>query len=149
MNAVSDHGGEVLKLIGDGVLAIFPFDDKSRPRENMSAAALASARDAFARATYVNKSRSRDELPDLKFGVALHVGEVIYGNVGTEKRLDFPATGPGVGLAARIEALTRVLDTPLLATKDFADCCPDVSISEPAQLIKDFADPVELVRFAV
>ncbi len=149
VNAVSDHGGEVLKLIGDGVLAIFPFDDKTRPRENMCAAALASARDAFARATYVNKSRARDELPDLKFGVALHVGEVIYGNVGTEKRLDFTATGPAVGLAARVEALTRVLDAPLLATKDFADCCPDGAIPEPAQLIKDFADPVELVRFAV
>ena len=74
---------------------------------------------------------------------------MIYGNVGTEKRLDFTATGPAVGLAARVEALTRVLDAPLFATKDFADCCPDGAIPEPAQLIKDFADPVELVRFAV
>lgn len=147
VNAVSDHGGEVLKLIGDGVLAIFPFDDKTRPRENMSAAALASAREAFARATHMNKLRTRDELPDINFGVALHVGKVIYGNVGTEKRLDFTATGPAVGLAARIEKLTRDLDAPLLATKEFADCCPDESISVPAQTIRDFANPVELVRY--
>jgi adenylate cyclase len=149
VNAVSDHGGEVLKLIGDGVLAIFPFDENTRLRENMCAAALASAREAFARAAIVNETRSRDELPVLKFGVGLHVGKVIYGNVGTEKRLDFTATGPAVGLAARIEALTRVLDAPVLATKDFADFCLDESTSEPAQSIKDFADQIELVRYDV
>jgi adenylate cyclase len=149
VNAVLDHGGEVLKLIGDGVLAIFPVDDKTRPRENMCAAALASAREAFARASHLNKSRARDELPDLKFGIALHVGKVIYGNVGTEKRLDFTATGAAVGLAARIEALTRTLDAQLLATKEFADYCPDESIVVPAQVIKDFPDPVELVSFEV
>jgi len=147
VNAVSDHGGEVLKLIGDGVLAIFPFDDKTRPRENMCAAALASAREAFARAGLVNKLRNESGLPNLNFGVALHVGKVIYGNVGTEKRLDFTATGPAVALAARVEALTRGLDAPLLATKEFADCCSDESIAMPAQIVKDFEDPVELVRF--
>ena len=149
VNAISDHGGEVLKLIGDGVLAIFPFDDKIRPRENMCAAALASAREAFARASHVNKSRALDKLPDIEFGVALHVGKVIYGNVGTEKRLDFTATGPAVGLAARIEALTREFNVPLLATKDFSNYCPEESIAMPAQLIKDFADPVELVRYEI
>lgn len=149
VNAVTDHGGEVLKLIGDGVLAIFPFDDKTRPRENMCAAALARAREAFARASYVNKTRARDELPDLKFGVALHIGKVIYGNVGTDKRMDFTATGPAVGLAARIEALTRVLESPLLATREFSQYCSDASIAEPAQIIKDFADPVELVHFEI
>lgn len=149
VNAISDHGGEVLKLIGDGVLAIFPFEDKTRPRDYMCAAALASAREAFARAAHQNSARARDGLPGLKFGVGLHVGKVLYGNVGTEKRLDFTATGPAVGLAARVEALTRELDTPLLATREFADCCPDKFIAVPAQTIKDFADPVELVRFDV
>ncbi len=149
VNAVSDHGGEVLKLIGDGVLAIFPFEGQTRPRENMCAAALASAREAFARANHVNKSRTREALPEISFGVSLHVGKVIYGNVGTEKRMDFTATGPAVGLAARVEALTRVLEAPLLATKVFADLCSEASVLMPAQTIKDFADPVELVRFEI
>ncbi len=149
VNAVTDHGGEVLKLIGDGVLAIFPFDDKTRPRENMCAAALASAQEAFARANHANKLRAQDNLPTLEFGVALHVGKVIYGNVGTEKRLDFTATGPAVGLAARVEALTRELETPLLATKEFADCCPGHATSMPAQSIRDFTDPVDLVRYEI
>lgn len=149
INAISDHGGEVLKLIGDGVLAIYPFDDKSRPRSNMCAAALESAREAIARATYVNKARTDAELPVIEFGIGLHVGKVIYGNVGTEKRLDFTATGPAVGLAARIEALTRELNVPILATKEFSDYCTDEPIPVPEQVIKDFPDPVQLVKFEV
>lgn len=147
INAITDHGGEVLKLIGDGVLAIFPFDDKTRPRENMCAAALASAREAMMRAIHVNQARAPDDLPAIKFGIALHVGQVIYGNVGTEKRLDFTATGPAVGLAARVEALTRTLDEPLLATKEFADCCPAKSIEASVQTIEGFHDVVKLLKF--
>lgn len=149
VNAVSDHGGEVLKLIGDGVLAIFPFNDKTRPRESMCIAALASAREAFERAKLVNNARAHDALPKITFGAALHVGKVIYGNVGTKKRLDFTATGPAVAMAARVEALTRKLETPLLATKEFADLCPEASTAMPEQMIKDFSDPVKLVCFEV
>jgi adenylate cyclase len=145
--AVAEHGGEVLKFIGDGVLAIFPFDDETRPRQNMCDAALASAQEAFARAANANTSRDAQGLPALEFGIALHVGKVIYGNVGTQKRLDFTATGPAVGLAARIEGLTRHLDKPLLATQAFADLCATKGLALPAQSVRGFDAPVEIVGY--
>jgi len=147
INAITEHGGEVLKLIGDGVLAIFPFDEKNKPKQNMCSAALASAREAFARAEYVNAGRKSGNLPEIKFGVSLHIGTVIYGNVGTEKRLDFTATGQAVGLAARVEALTRQLKEPLLATTDFADACTEQAIELPDQNIRGFDETIRLVKY--
>lgn len=145
--AITEHGGEVLKFIGDGVLAIFPFEDIKRPRPNMCAAALASAQEAFARAEHANKTRSNNGLPPIQFGVGLHVGTVIYGNVGTTRRLDFTATGPAVGLASRCEAMTRMLDTPLLATGEFADLCPTKGTQKGKHRLRGFNDPVDLVAY--
>lgn len=145
--AVDEHGGEVLKFIGDGVLAIFPFDDAARPRANMCGAALASAQEAFARAAYANQQRQKDGLPDLHFGIALHMGSVIYGNVGTTKRLDFTATGPAVGLASRIEGLTRDLNVRLIATADFADVCKTTATPLGPHTIRSFDTAVELVTY--
>ncbi len=145
--AVVDHGGEVLKFIGDGVLAIFPFDDETRPRARMCAAALASAREALARADHTNLARADAGLPPLRFGIALHRGSVLYGNVGTARRLDFTATGPAVGLASRIETLTRELDVPLIATADFAADCADPATPLPPQAVRDFGEAVELVTY--
>lgn len=121
------HGGEVLKFIGDGVLAIFPFDDAARPRENMCRAALSAAREAFQRADHLNARRAESGAPEIGFGIALHVGSVIYGNVGVTQRLDFTATGPAVGIASRCEAMTRELDHALIATEAFADACPEAA----------------------
>ncbi|MEP1356186.1 MAG: adenylate/guanylate cyclase domain-containing protein [Tateyamaria sp.] len=145
--AITEHGGEVLKFIGDGVLAIFPFEDVKRPRPNMCAAALASAQEAFARADHANKARLNNGLPPIQFGIGLHVGTVIYGNVGTARRLDFTATGPAVGLASRCEGMTRTLDTPLLATVAFADLCPTTGTEKGAHSMRGFNDPVELVSY--
>ena len=145
--AIDEHGGEVLKFIGDGVLAIFPFDDEKRPRANMCAAALNSAQEAFARADHTNQTRSNDGLPLIQFGVGLHMGTVIYGNVGTARRLDFTATGPAVGLASRCEGMTRTLDTPLLATDAFADLCPIKGTDEGPHTLRGFSDPVDLVSY--
>lgn len=118
--AVLDHGGEVLKFIGDGILAIFPIEDGKRPARNMCAAALSAARDGFVRAETANAARREAGAPLFAFGTALHLGQVIYGNVGTAKRLDFTATGSAVNLVSRCEALTRTLNVPLIATADFA-----------------------------
>ncbi|MEM8588103.1 MAG: adenylate/guanylate cyclase domain-containing protein [Pseudomonadota bacterium] len=123
--AVLDHGGEVLKFVGDGILAIFPFDDAMRTPGAMCAAALSAARDAFARADRGNAARSDRSASTFSFGVGLHVGQVLYGNVGTNKRLDFTATGPAVGLASRCEALTRTLEHRLIATSEFAAACAE------------------------
>lgn len=147
--AIDEHGGEVLKFIGDGVLAIFPFDEATRPRANMCAAALSSAQEAFARANHANVTRLTKGLPPLHFGVGLHVGTVIYGNVGTERRLDFTATGPAVGLASRCEGMTRVLDTPLLATDAFARHCPHPGTDLGPHSLRGFNDPIGLVSYPV
>ncbi|WP_299729790.1 adenylate/guanylate cyclase domain-containing protein [uncultured Tateyamaria sp.] len=145
--AIDEHGGEVLKFIGDGVLAIFPFDDTKRPRANMCAAALASAQEAFARADHANRARSSDGLPALQFGIGLHVGTVIYGNVGTARRLDFTATGPAVGLASRCEGMTRTLGTPLIATANFAAICPAPSTNLGQHSLRGFGAPMTLASY--
>lgn len=88
-------------------------------------------------------------LPPPEFGVALHAGKVIYGNVGTRKRLDFTATGPTVGLAARIDGLTRQLERPLLATQVFADLCTTKGIGLPAQTVGGFETAVKIVGYDV
>jgi adenylate cyclase len=147
--AMIEHGGDVLKFIGDGVLAIFPVDDVTRPRTNMCAAALSAAREAFARADHTNAKRSAADLPAIAFGIGLHAGEVIYGNVGTQKRLDFTATGPAVGLAARIEGLTKDLEAPLLASADFAMHCAEKGETLAAQTMRSFSGPVEITRYPV
>lgn len=147
--AVLDHGGEVLKYIGDGILAIFPFDDATRPRENMCRAALEAAREAVARAEFFNEARRGDGLAEIEFGISLHVGEVIYGNVGTESRLDFTATGAAVGMAARAETLTRDLGLTLLATEDFAAICPDCAQDLGPHELRGFDKPVMLHTYSL
>lgn len=145
--AVLDHGGEILKFIGDGILAIFPIDDKIRPPERMCVTAVSAARDAFARLDGLNDARADDNLAPLSFGIALHVGTVIYGNVGTEQRLDFTATGPAVGLVSRCESLTKTLDQDILATESFARFASSGAQSAGNHSIRGFAEPIELFSY--
>ncbi|MCQ0988738.1 adenylate/guanylate cyclase domain-containing protein [Jiella marina] len=116
--AVMDHGGEVLKFIGDAVMAIFPVDPKSRPAADMCRAALTASDEAFARAEKAN-SRRKSSDPAIRFGIALHSGQVMYGNVGTDVRLDFTTIGPAVNHVTRLEKLCKDLDTPLLISESF------------------------------
>ena len=108
--AVRAQNGEVLKLIGDAVLAIFPVerDDAAACR-----AAIAAARQALA---------PTEPAPGLAFdfGIGLHLGEVVYGNVGSETRLDFTVMGRAVNFAARIEKLTRDLGVPIVCSAELA-----------------------------
>src|SRR5581483_10208336 len=105
--AVHAFGGEVLKFIGDGVLAIFPVVDGAR-RGACEAAlrALSAARVGMA---HLDKERRGQGLPPLPFGAALHVGEMLWGNIGAADRLDFTAIGPAVNLVSRLEGLCRPL----------------------------------------
>jgi adenylate cyclase len=147
--AVLDHGGEVLKFVGDGILAIFPFDGAVRTPEAMCTAALSASRDAFARAERDNAARHDQSAPAFNFGVGLHVGQVLYGNVGTRKRLDFTATGPAVGLVSRCEALTRTLNHPLIATADFSKDCPEAAESIGRHAIHGFETEKDLFTYPV
>jgi len=111
--AIEKHGGEVLKFIGDGLLGIFPFDGDPGAR---AADALAAATDAFA----ALDARNAKSGEPIRFGLALHVGEIAYGNIGGASRLDFTAIGPAVNVAARLEGLTSKLDRRVVVSSELA-----------------------------
>jgi adenylate cyclase len=115
IDAIHDEGGDVLKLIGDGVLAKFTNPD-------MSAAGRAALRaeHRFRRnMTTLNARRAGDGRPTTSAYVGLHVGEVFYGNIGSEDRLDFTVVGPAVNEVSRIASMCRSVDRELLASSDF------------------------------
>ncbi|MCR9136752.1 MAG: adenylate/guanylate cyclase domain-containing protein [Alphaproteobacteria bacterium] len=116
--AIEDHGGEILKFIGDAVLAIFQPDKGDEEAAALSA--LAAAAQAVQRIETENSRRAATDEPRIECGIALHIGDVIYGNVGGRNRLDFTVIGPAVNLASRIEALTRELDRPVLVSAEIA-----------------------------
>jgi class 3 adenylate cyclase len=115
---VHAFGGEVLKFIGDGVLAIFPVVGGA-PRDACDAAlrAVAAARAGMA---HLDQARHQQGLPPLPFGAALHLGEMLWGNIGAADRLDFTAIGPAVNLVSRLEGLCRPLDKAVLVSGTFA-----------------------------
>lgn len=115
-DAVENAGGEVLKFIGDAMLAIFPVADAPGPACRQALAAAATARAALEE---TNRNRTAGGLPAIAYGLALHVGEVLYGNIGGESRLDFTVIGPAVNLTARIESLCGELKRELLLSADF------------------------------
>src|SRR6266700_4149178 len=112
--AVHAFGGEVLKFIGDGMLAIFPVVGET-PRGACDAAlrAVSAARSGMA---YLDKERQRQGLPPLPFGAGLHLGEILWGNIGAADRLDFTAIGPAVNLVSRLEGLCRPLQKTVLVS---------------------------------
>jgi adenylate cyclase len=112
--AVHAFGGEVLKFIGDGVLAIFPIGE--RPASAACDAALSAVAAARAGMTHLDQARARQDLPPLPFGLALHIGEMLWGNIGTADRLDFTAIGAAVNLVGRLEGLCRPLGRSVLVS---------------------------------
>jgi len=121
---IRDHGGEVLKFMGDGLLAIFPTEGTTL---------AAACRNAFAAARKIEAEvagadwAGLEEKGAVRFGVALHVGEVLYGNVGSENRLDFTCIGPAVNIAARIEKVSGEIGRTILASREFAlHCGPEL-----------------------
>jgi adenylate cyclase len=117
ISAIHDYGGDVLKLMGDGVLAIFTAIERTQACE----AALTAAEDAPRRIAEVNRRRSASRLPTTELYLGLHVGEVFYGNIGSEERLDFTIVGPAVNEVSRIASMCRSVDQPLLVSSTFAD----------------------------
>ncbi|TIT73407.1 MAG: adenylate/guanylate cyclase domain-containing protein, partial [Mesorhizobium sp.] len=110
--AVHAFGGEVLKFIGDGVLAIFPVGERSS--SEACEAALRAIGAARAGMAQLNQVRAGQGMPELQFGMALHLGDMVWGNIGTADRLDFTAIGPAVNLVSRLEGLCRPLGRGVL-----------------------------------
>jgi len=117
VSAIHEHDGDVLKLIGDGTLAIFTAED----RTHACGAALSAAIAARERVDELNRRRAVDGKPITDMYLGLHVGEVFYGNVGSRERLDFTVIGPAVNEASRIAAMCRSVDQPVLMSSAFAD----------------------------
>jgi class 3 adenylate cyclase len=116
--AVHAFDGEVLKFIGDGILAIFPVGE--RPPSAACDAALRAVAAARAGMAHLDRERAGQGLPPLPFGMALHLGEMLWGNIGTADRLDFTAIGPAVNLVSRLEGLCRPLGRNVLVSGAFA-----------------------------
>jgi class 3 adenylate cyclase len=110
--AVHAFGGEVLKFIGDGVLAIFPIGERSA--SSACDAALNAVGAARAGMAHLDAMRRQQGLPSLSFGMALHLGDMLWGNIGTADRLDFTAIGPAVNLVSRLEGLCKLLGHSVL-----------------------------------
>ncbi|MEJ2375629.1 MAG: adenylate/guanylate cyclase domain-containing protein [Pseudolabrys sp.] len=117
--AIAVHGGEILKFIGDGMLAIFPLDGAQSQAE-AARNALAAASEAIAAIARLTETPCMDGEPPLKVVVALHVGTAFYGNIGAADRLDFTVIGPAVNLVSRIQSVGKRLDLPIIVSDDFA-----------------------------
>jgi adenylate cyclase len=120
---ILNRGGEVLKFMGDGLLAIFPVASDGTDAQMVCNDALAAACEARAEIVALGGSSGIHSLDDLRFGLALHLGEVLYGNIGGGNRLDFTCIGPAVNLAARMEKRSATLGRMILATDEFARHC--------------------------
>jgi adenylate cyclase len=137
--ALDAGGGEVLKLIGDALLGIFPV-----VAEEPAAAcnrALDAAQKAQAALAALNATRTEAGKPMIDYGVALHVGDVMYGNIGGENRLDFTVIGPAVNLAARIEGLCGELGRPVLLSADFVTASGVPAQALGTFVLKGLAEP--------
>ena len=117
VSAIHEHSGDVLKLIGDGVLAIFPAEDRARA----CAAALDAAKEAREAVEALNARRAAEGLPTTEMYLGLHLGVVFYGNIGSKERLDFTVVGPAVNEVSRIAAMCRTVDQPILISSAFAE----------------------------
>lgn len=139
--SVEEHGGEVLKYIGDAVLAIFPFHHN--PAEcDASDRALTAACKAFRDLKSINEERDAGHRDQIQTGIGLHMGDVFYGNVGSSGRLDFTVIGPAVNLASRIQGLCRDLDQSILVSEDLAKTSQNFTLMDQGQFsFKGFNDP--------
>ncbi len=120
---VAQSGGEILKFLGDGFLAVFPIADLGVRPCAVCERALDAAEAALAANRALNAQRRAADLPGLDADLVLHFGEVVYGNVGTSRRLDFTVIGRAVNEASRIEKLCDKLDRSLLISESFAERC--------------------------
>jgi adenylate cyclase len=143
VSAIHEHGGDVLKLIGDGTLAIFTAEDRTHDCTAALSAAI-SARDGI---VALNKRRAAGGEPTTDMYLGLHVGEVFYGNVGGRERLDFTVIGPAVNEVNRIAAMCR--SQPVLMSSAFAnvDAIKQHLVSVGRYALRGVSHPQELFTF--
>jgi adenylate cyclase len=138
------HGGEILKFMGDGLLAIFPLSQPSACANLLHA--LTEARQAM---IALNEKNGENGRVPLNYGVGVHVGDVMYGNIGSRSRLDFTVIGPAVNMASRLEALTKQLGRKVLLSRAFADFVQsDFDLERVGEhAVRGFSEPIELFAY--
>lgn len=139
VDAVEDNGGEVLKFIGDSVLAIFPLEGNSLSATDVCTHALAAARQA------VSSARQADPALGLEFGIGVHFGEVHYGNIGSRTRIDFTVMGQAVNITARMESLCRKFNKPILFSDDFARQLDEPVVQLGEEKLKGYVTPFKVM----
>jgi adenylate cyclase len=117
VGAVEAYGGDVLKFMGDGLLAIFKFEEDD---SSGCSRAIAAADELLATMAKINDRRAAEDLVVTQFSLALHLGDLMYGNIGAEDRLDFTVIGPAVNMTARIQAMCRPLEQDLIISSTVA-----------------------------
>ncbi|TBR29563.1 MAG: adenylate/guanylate cyclase domain-containing protein, partial [Reyranella sp.] len=142
-DALAKHGGEILKFIGDGVMAYFPAED-ALFMPMVTAAALDATRQLIADAEAANEARATGGAEPIRFGIGLHVGTVTFGNIGTEDRLDFTVIGSAVNRASRLEGLTKALGVRVCASAEFNADCPRPMKSLGKHRLRGVREPVEI-----
>jgi class 3 adenylate cyclase/uncharacterized protein (DUF427 family) len=150
--AIIDHGGEILAYIGDAVLAIFPIANGDVPSASGMAPAeactqaIAAARAAAERIVATNAARP--DLPALRYGIGLHVGDVTYGNIGIPQRLQFTVIGSAANEASRIESMTKELGEPILVSSVFAEHYPGELVAKGPHALRGVTGSHELFGLA-
>jgi len=122
VSAIRTHGGEVLKFMGDGLLAVFPIAEQDGNIQQVCSRVLEAARESRASVEAMHYPIG-ETLERFRFGVALHVGRILFGNIGGGNRLDFTCIGPAVNLAARLEKIAGRLNRTIVASAGFAGIC--------------------------
>jgi adenylate cyclase len=142
------YGGEILKFIGDGMLAIFPLSEPQACANLLRA--VSEARQAM---VALNEKNSEIGREPLNYGIGIHVGDVMYGNIGSQSRLDFTVIGPAVNMASRIEAFTKQVGKPVLLSRAFADFVQgdfkgEFDLERVGEYpVRGFNDPIELFAY--
>lgn len=140
----NSDGGEILSFIGDGFLAVFPCERKKSASEAAARAAMKAARSAIARMAEVNRLRAARGLSKVNFGIGLHVGNVMFGNVGLRNRLTFSAFGSAVNEVQRLESLTKKFDQPIVASEIFRNYCGGDWLQLGTEKLRGVPDPVSV-----
>jgi adenylate cyclase len=139
--AVTEADGEILKFMGDGMLAIFPIGSPDERATTVVRAVWAGAAAAETIAT-LNVARAAASEPEVRFGLALHLGEVMFGNIGASKRLDFTVIGPAVNYTARLEKLCAQIDCRLIVSAAVAGLMPPNTVAPLGRYeLKDIDEP--------
>ena len=137
-------GGEILSFIGDGFLAVYPCERQKASSQIAARAAMSAARQAVARMAEQNRNRTSAGLDDIRFGIGLHVGNVMFGNVGLKNRLTFSAFGSATNEVQRLESLTKKYGQPVVASEIFKDYCGGDWVLQGKEMLRGISEEVSI-----